>query len=245
MAPRSRAPRERGRDRRTHGGDPPLDLPCGRRVRLPHRRGDRRARIWRAEVDGQSRLRGDAEGGDGRGGRASSADRLRAAADRRDLRGPPHRAGRRASGDPESEPRWRPALGPRPAPVWIDRRCRIGATRPRRRPAGAGRDERGAARHSTGARGEGHRQPDGDDPGRGRAAAPCGPGRRRGGRAGVSGGLRRRHADGVLRDPDPGPEGPRGNDRVHRRGDREDPGCRRPGPESSTSPRCRRPGATG
>ena len=35
----------------------------------------------------------------------------------------------------------------------------------------AGRDDRGAARHRPGARGQEHRQPDGDDPGRGRAAA--------------------------------------------------------------------------
>ena len=128
---------------------------------------DRRPRLRRPEVDGQPDLRGDAEGGDGRGRRAPPGGRLRAAADRRDLRRAAHRPRRCAAGDPQPQPRRRPALRPRPAALRIDRRRRVGAARARRRSAGAGGDERGAARHRARPGGQGHRQPDGHDPRRG------------------------------------------------------------------------------
>ena len=47
---------------------------------------------------------------------------------------------------------------------------RVGAAVLRRGPAHARRDDGGAARHRAGARGQGHREPDGDDPGCRRAA---------------------------------------------------------------------------
>ena len=58
----------------------------------------RREGLRRPEVHGQPHLRGDAQGGDGRGRRAASRRALRAAADRRDLRAPGGaRAARRSS----------------------------------------------------------------------------------------------------------------------------------------------------
>ena len=57
----------RGRRRRgrlPHGEDHALDVPRGRRVRVPDRRADPGRRLRRAEVDGLPRLRGDAQGGD-------------------------------------------------------------------------------------------------------------------------------------------------------------------------------------
>ena len=75
-----------------------------------------------------------------------------------------------AARDPVPEPRRRPALRPRPAAVRLDRRRRVGAAGARPRAAPAGRDGRGAARDRAGARGQGPRQPDGDDPRRRRAA---------------------------------------------------------------------------
>ena len=56
------------------------------------------------------------------------------------------------------------------APLRLDRRRGVGAARVRRGVPHAGRDDRGAARHRPGARGQEHREPDGDDP-RGRGAA--------------------------------------------------------------------------
>ena len=76
---------------------------------------------------------------------------------------------RRAAGDPGAQPRRRLPVGPRDADVRLDRRRRVGAAGARRGPADARGDGRGAARHRAGAAGQGHRQPDGDDP-RGRGA---------------------------------------------------------------------------
>ncbi len=84
-------------------------------------------------------------------------------------------------------------------------------------PRDSGGDGRGAARHRPGARGQGRRQPDGDDP-CGRRAAALRRQRRGGDR--VAGGLRVGARDGRLRDPDAGPRRPRRDQGVHRRGDR-------------------------
>ena len=83
--------RRRRRARPPHRDDPPLRLPRRRRVRLSRGRAARRARLRRAEVDGEPGLRGDAEGGDGRRRRAPPRGRLRAGPDRRH----PRRAGLR------------------------------------------------------------------------------------------------------------------------------------------------------
>ena len=50
----------------------PRDLPRRRRVRVPPGAADGRARLRRPEVDGLPRLRGDAQGGDGRRGRSAT-----------------------------------------------------------------------------------------------------------------------------------------------------------------------------
>ena len=86
-----------------------LDLPRGRRVRVPHRRahGRRDARLRRPEVDGLPRLRGHAQGGARRRRRAPPRRPLRAGADRRDLRGPADGRDRDAAGHPGAEPRRR------------------------------------------------------------------------------------------------------------------------------------------
>ena len=81
--------------------------------------------------------------------------------------------------DPVPEPRRRPALRPGAAAVRLDRRRRVGPARARRRAAHHRGDGRGAAWDRARAPGQGHRQPDGDDPGRGRAAASRGGARRR------------------------------------------------------------------
>ena len=60
------------RGRLPHREGHALDLPRGRRVRLPDRRAHGRARLRRAEVDRLPRLRGHAQGGDGRRRRAPS-----------------------------------------------------------------------------------------------------------------------------------------------------------------------------
>ena len=78
------------------------------------------------------------------------------------------------------KPRRRPALGSRPPPLWIDRRCGVGAPLPRRRPACTSRDVRGSARDRPGTGGKGHRQPDGDDLGGGGRPSLRGRGRRGG-----------------------------------------------------------------
>ena len=64
--------RRRRRGRLPHRADRAADLPRGRGVRLPPGRADGRQGLRRAEVHGQPRLRGDAEGGDGRGRGAPS-----------------------------------------------------------------------------------------------------------------------------------------------------------------------------
>ena len=85
------------------------------------------------EVDGLADLRGDAQGGDGRRGRAPSRGRLRARAHRRDLRRPDGRRDRRPAGHPGAQPRRRLPVGPRDADVRLDRGRRVGAARVRRR----------------------------------------------------------------------------------------------------------------
>ena len=91
------------------------------------------------EVDGEPRLRGHAQGGDGRRRRAPLRGRVRAGADRRHLRGPDQRRRRLPAGDPRAEPRRRLPVGPGDAHVRVDRRRGVGA-------AGAGRRLRAAAR---------------------------------------------------------------------------------------------------
>ena len=70
----------------------------------------------------------------------------------------------RPAGDPDPEPRRRPAERPRDADVRLDRGRRVDPAQPRRRPPPRRRDGRGAPRHRPGARRQGRRQPDGDDP---------------------------------------------------------------------------------
>ena len=163
---------ERRRGRVPHRAGAPLGVPGGCGVRVPHRRAHARARLRRAEVDGQPRVRGDAEGGAGLRGRAVRRRSLPAAADRRDVR----RAGRRravggAARDPRAQPRRRLPFGDGPGAVRVDRGSGVGAALVRRGPAHDRRDDRGAARHRSRAAGQGHREPDGDDPRGGRAAA--------------------------------------------------------------------------
>ena len=81
-------------------------LPRGRRVRVHVRRADRREGLRRAEVDRLPGLRGDAQGGDGRGGVQVSGRRLPAGADRRAVRGPDLRGCRLTAGDSRIESRW-------------------------------------------------------------------------------------------------------------------------------------------
>ena len=98
------------------------------------------------EVHGQPGLRGNAEGGDGRGGRAASGRAVRAAADRRDLRAA-DRVERRAARDSGAEPRRRHPLRPRAAAVRLDRGLGVAGRRLRRRLRADGRDGGGGARH--------------------------------------------------------------------------------------------------
>ena len=81
------------------------------------------------------------------------------------------------------------------------------------------RDGRGAARHRARAARQGHREPDGDDPGRRRGAALRGRARPRGLRHGLAGDLRVRARGGRHRRPHARPRRPRRDQRVHRRGD--------------------------
>ena len=120
----------RRRGRLPHGEGHALDLPRGGRVRLPRGRALRGARLRRAEVDGLPGLRGHAQGGARRGGRAPSRRRLPAGADRRHLRGPADRRGRRAARDPGAQPRRRLPVRPRPAHVRLDRRRGVRACWP-------------------------------------------------------------------------------------------------------------------
>ena len=62
----------RRRGRLPHREGHALDVPPGRRVRVPHRGEDARQGLRRAQVDGVPRVRGDAEGGARRGRRAPS-----------------------------------------------------------------------------------------------------------------------------------------------------------------------------
>ena len=76
----------RRRGRLPHRAHHALDLPRRRRVRLPRGRAHRRPRLRRPEVDRLPRLRGHAQGGARRGGRAPPRGRLPAGAGRRDVR---------------------------------------------------------------------------------------------------------------------------------------------------------------
>ena len=121
------------------------------------------------EVHRQPGLRGHAQRGDGRRGRAPSGRAVRAAADRRDVR-TAHRDGRRSARDSVAEPGRRHPVRPRPAALRIDRRSRVAARRVRRRRSdpGHGRHGRGRARDRARAPGQERRQPAGDDPRRSR-----------------------------------------------------------------------------
>ena len=157
----------RGRRRRAglpHREGHALDLPRGRRVRVPHGGADGRrdARLRRPEVDRLPRLRGDAQGGARRGRRAPLRRPVLPGPDRRDLRGPADRRDRDAAGDPGAEPRRRLPERPRAADVRLDRGRRVDPARLRRRLRGRRRDGRGPARHRAVADGQGPRQPDGD-----------------------------------------------------------------------------------
>ena len=124
--------RGRRRGRLPHRAHRAERLPGGRRVRVPTGGADGRQGLRRAEVHGQPRLRGHAEGGDGRRRGAPSRGAVRAAADRRDVRAA-HLVERRADGDSRAESRRRHPLRPRPAAVRLDRRLGVPARRVRRR----------------------------------------------------------------------------------------------------------------
>ena len=126
------------------GEDLAQRVPCGGRVQLPHRGAHPRPRVRRAQVDGEPGVRGDAEGGARRGGGAPPRGALRPGADRRHLRRPDRRRGRRAARDPGSQPRRRLPLRPRHADVRLDRGRRVGAARVRRGLRRHGRDGGGA-----------------------------------------------------------------------------------------------------
>ena len=90
---------------------------------------DPRARVRRAQVDGQPGLRGHAQGGDGRRGRAPPRGPLLPRADRRHLRRADLRRRRRAARDPRAQPRRRLPVRPGDAAVRLDRGRRVGAAR--------------------------------------------------------------------------------------------------------------------
>ena len=161
--------RGRGRGRVPHRADRAAHLPRRRRVLLPPCRADEGQGLRRPEVHRLPDLRGDAEGGDGRGRRAASRGRVRAAADRRHVRAPDQLGGR-AARHPGAEPRRRHPLRPRPAALRLHRRLRVAARRLQRGLHAACAHGRGRARHRAGAEREERRQPDGDDPRRRRAA---------------------------------------------------------------------------
>ena len=125
--------------------------------------------LRRPEVHRQPDLRGDAEGGDGRGRRPPPRRPVRAAADRRDLRAP-RRLDRRPAGHPGAEPGRGHPLRPRAAALRLDRRRRVAARRLRRRLRAGRGDGRGGPRHRAVAPGQERREPDGDDPRRRGAA---------------------------------------------------------------------------
>ena len=120
--------RRRRRDRIPHRANRAQDLPRRRRVLVPAGRADGCEGLRRPEVHRQPHLRGDAQGGDGRSGRAPSGCAVRTAADRRDVR-TPHLVERRAHGDPGAESRRRHPLRPRVAALRFDRRIGVAARR--------------------------------------------------------------------------------------------------------------------
>ena len=101
--------------------------------------------------------------------RAASGRAVRAAAHRRDLRAA-HLVERRTDGHSGAQSRRRHPLRPRPAALRLDRRLGVAARRVRGRLRPERAHGRGRARDRAGARGEGRREPDGDDP-RGRGAS--------------------------------------------------------------------------
>ena len=149
-------------------------LPLGCRVLVPDRRDHGRLRLRRSEVDGLRTVRGDAEGGDGRGGRATLGGHLPAGPDRRDVRRARDGRGRRAARHSRAEPRRRLPQRPRDGAVRLHRWCRIGAAGPRRRAAPHRRHGRGTPRHGPVTRRQGRCQPDGDAAGLRRGTRPRG-----------------------------------------------------------------------
>ena len=134
-----------------------------------HAERTRREGLRRAEVHRQPGLRGHAEGGDGRGGRAPPGGGVRAAADRRDVCAAA-RVRRRAAGDPALNrdgdiltdlvlPLFGSIAGSESLLVAFD-----DDFTPR------GDHGRGRARNGAVAPGQERRQPAGDDPGRGGAS---------------------------------------------------------------------------
>ena len=180
-------------DRLPNGEDHALDLPRSRRVRVPNRGEDARSCVRRPEVDRVAGVRGDAQGGDGRGRCPAFKYGLRAGADRRHLRGPDVGRHRRAARDPGAEPRRRLPVGSGAADVRLDRRRRVGAAGVRQRDVRDDRrDGRGAPRHRPGARGQGPGESARDDPRLWRVVAPCRRPPRTGGRTRIAGDLRSR-----------------------------------------------------
>src|SRR5215207_1465309 len=102
------------------GADLAKHLPGGGRVQLPHGGAHPRPRLRRAEVDGEPRLRGHVEGGDGRGVRAPPRGALQPGADRCHLRRADQRRRGRAARDPGPQPRRRLPVRPRDADVRLD-----------------------------------------------------------------------------------------------------------------------------
>ena len=124
----------------------------------------------------------------------------------------------RAARHPGAEPRRRLPVGPGDADVRLDRRRRVGAAGLRRRLRDAGRDGRGARTAPRRRSGQGHRQPDGDDPGLRRGPAlrrrcAAAPGAERASRAIYEAVLEAT----ARRRPHARPRRPRRHDRVHRR----------------------------
>ena len=83
--------RRRGRGGLPHDEDRAANLPRGRGILVPPCRAHEGQGVRRPQIHGQPRVRGDAQGGDGRRRRAPSRSPLRAAADRRHLCAPDQR----------------------------------------------------------------------------------------------------------------------------------------------------------
>ena len=111
------------------------------------------------------------------------------------------------------------------------------------------RHGRGSSRDSSGPRGQGRGEPDGDDPRRGRPARRCGRARRRGRRTGRGRDLRCRDGGGRRRHTHSRPQGSRRDHGVHGRGDRARAGearlTRRRGPNAPRSASAPAPAQSG